>query len=70
MTTHSANHPARILARREVEARTGLSRSYIYKLSKDSAFPKPVKLTEYRIGWIESEIQAWIEQRIRARDAA
>lgn len=61
---------ARIIPRREVQARTGLSRSYIYRLSKDGDFPRPVQLTPYRIGWVESEIDAWIAERIRARPAA
>lgn len=48
-----------------VQSRTQLSRSTIYlKISQD-AFPKPIRLGEGRaVGWIESEIQDWIEQQI------
>lgn len=63
----------RILRRRQVEARTGLARSTLYdRLNPHSpryspSFPKPIKLGEaggrraIAVGWIESEIDAWIE---------
>lgn len=50
-------------------AKTGLSRSYVYELSKQGKFPKSVKLTEKSVGWVESEVNEWIEQRINARNA-
>jgi prophage regulatory protein len=59
----------RILRRPEVEARTGLSRSLIYaKLDPkgpyyDAAFPRPVKLGMRAVGWTESAVNAWLENR-------
>jgi prophage regulatory protein len=47
---------------------TGLSRSYTYALGQRKEFPKPVKLTERSSAWIESEVLAWIDSRIKARD--
>lgn len=44
--------------------RTGLSRSSIYLAINAGTFPKPIKLGERSIGFIESEINQWIEQRI------
>jgi predicted DNA-binding transcriptional regulator AlpA len=32
------------------------------------AFPKPVALHGVRKAWIESEINAWVESRIAARN--
>lgn len=61
----------KILRRNAVEARTGLSRSTIYdKLSKASArfdptFPRPVNLGLNAVGWVEAEIEAWLQVRIR-----
>ena len=52
---------------------TALSRSTIYELinpkSKyyDSTFPKPVHLTEIRIGWVSQEIYDWLELKIAQR---
>lgn len=58
---------ARLIRLREVMTKTGLSRSYVYALSQKGQFPKPVKLSERSSAWIESEVQAWIDERIQAR---
>jgi prophage regulatory protein len=44
-------------------------RSQIWRLERDGKFPKRVPIGEARVGWVESEIASWQEQRIRARDA-
>lgn len=31
-------------------------------------FPRPIKLGEHSVGWIEEEVIAWIESRVQARD--
>ena len=51
-----------------VMAATGLSRSYIYALAQQGAFPKPIKLSERSSAWVQSELEEWIESRIAARD--
>ena len=56
--------PIRILRISEVQARTGLSRSTIYAWSADGRFPAPVRLGGRAVGWIESEIDAWLRERI------
>ena len=55
-----------ILRMPEVQARTGLSRSSIYERLKATpqTFPSPVKIGERSIGFVESEINDWIAQRI------
>lgn len=49
-----------------VKARTGLSRSTIYLRVSEGTFPKPVSLGGRAVGWVEAEIQQWLEQRIEA----
>ena len=44
-------------------------RSQIWRLERDGKFPKRVPIGEARVGWVESEIADWQQQRIRARDA-
>ena len=53
-----------ILKRKQVEAITGLSRSTIYSKIETGTFPKPIKLSERSVGWLESEVQEWITERI------
>ena len=47
-----------------VKGRTGLSRSTIYLRISEGCFPKPISLGGRAVGWIEAEIQDWLEQRI------
>ena len=60
-----------ILRLPEVSRQTGLPRSTIYALIAKNEFPLPVKLSQRSVGWVESEITTWIEDRIavaRAED--
>jgi prophage regulatory protein len=49
-----------------VKARTGLSRSTIYLRVAEGRFPHPISLGGRAVGWVESEIQQWLEQQIAA----
>lgn len=59
-----------ILRLPEVIARSGLSRSTIYKRLNLGEFPQPVPLGDRAVGWLESEVQQWIDERIQRRDAS
>jgi prophage regulatory protein len=47
-----------------VKTRTGLSRSTIYLRVSDGSFPRPLSLGARAVGWLESEVEAWISRRI------
>ncbi len=51
-----------------VKITTGLGRSQIYEMIKGGTFPAPVKLTRRAVGWLQSEVQRWIEARKAERD--
>ena len=54
-----------------VKARTGLSRSTIYLRISEGRFPKPVSLGGRAVGWVEAEINDWLNQQIEnSRKAA
>ncbi len=55
-----------ILRRPQVEQRTGLSRSTLYQYIQDGQFPRPVSLGARAVGWLESEVNAWIAARAKA----
>lgn len=61
--------PARFLPPREAYKRAGLSRVTIWKLEKAGQFPRAVKLTVGRKAYVESEVDAWIADRIARRNA-
>lgn len=50
----------RLLRLRDVTARTGMSRSTIYRRIDDKTFPKPVKIGDFAVRWRESTIDGWI----------
>ena len=55
----------RVLNVKGVVGMTGLSKATIWKKEKSGAFPKQINLTSRRVGWIESEIVGWLEDRPR-----
>jgi prophage regulatory protein len=59
----------RVLRLPEVEVVTGKRRSGIYEAIEAGAFPAPIALGERAVGWLQSEIEAWLAQRIAERDA-
>lgn len=59
----------RFLGRREVLRRLGVSQTTLYRWLDAGAFPRPVPMGPRRVGWLESELQAWIAERVANRDA-
>ena len=51
----------KILKLRQVTEKAAISRSSLYAKVKQGKFPAPVKLGERASGWIEDEIDEWIE---------
>jgi len=49
-----------------VKTSTGLSRSTIYLRIAQGTFPKPVGLGGRAVGWLEAEIQQWLQRQIEA----
>lgn len=62
MTAH------RLLAVKQVQDRTTLSRAQIYRLEKDERFPRRVPLGQGRVAWVESEVDQWVAAQVAARD--
>lgn len=65
-----------ILRRREVEAKTKLSTTAIYRLMKRGEFPKQLRLIGQPgqlggvVGWLEDEIEGWLAEKAAARARA
>jgi prophage regulatory protein len=48
--------------------RTGRSKTAIYT---DPTFPKPIKISKMSSAWLESEVNEWMAERVKAaRDAS
>jgi len=54
----------------EVISRTGYRRSNIYHLMSLGEFPKAISLGGRAVAWLESEVDEWMESRIRQRETS
>lgn len=54
------SHSERIIRLKTVLARTGLSRSTVYRKIAEGTFPPQVRISIHGAGWHESAIDAWI----------
>lgn len=65
--------PSRILRIGELKNRVGLARSTIYdRLDQgspryDETFPKPLKIGMSAVGWMEDEVENWIDVKRMSR---
>lgn len=58
-----------ILRHRQVDQHTCLARSTLYQYIKGGRFAKPVPLDPRVVGWLETDIRAWIFTLVQmARD--
>jgi prophage regulatory protein len=51
-----------------LKEKTGKSRSSLYLMIANGSFPKPIKLGRRSVGWLESEVENWIEKRMSERN--
>ena len=66
MKTTETN-PIRILPLEEVRLRIPYSSVQIWRKENAGEFPRRVRLGANRIGWVESEIEAWLSSKLGER---
>lgn len=60
------HQPKKIIRLHQVVEQTSLSKSTIYKFIQDGKFPKQFNLGPRAAGWLQSDIDEWIEEKRRA----
>lgn len=60
--------PLVLLTYEETIRRTTLSRRAIHVMLADNRFPKPVTVSDRRVAFVEAEVDAWIKERMEARE--
>lgn len=59
-----------IYRERDLQAVTSLSRKAREDAIREGTFPKPIPLSTRARGWLVSEVEEWLEQRVALRDRA
>ena len=57
----------KILRKKDVTTKVGLSAIHIMRMVKLERFPAPLALGPASIGWLESEVDEWIQDRANRR---
>ncbi|ABK88926.1 AlpA family transcriptional regulator [Francisella tularensis subsp. novicida] len=57
----------KILRLKQVVEMTGTSKTTIYRWINANQFPKPINLSHASVGWLEADINDWIQSKIQAR---
>jgi prophage regulatory protein len=65
---HNTTAGPALLRMAEVTRTVGLSRATIYRLMERGQFPRAVTLTGSAVAWVRAEVEAWIAERVNARD--
>ena len=60
----------KVLRLPSVKELTGLSRSTIYLRIKNGEFPKPISLGDRAVGWLEKDVDDWLDQKIKDSQAS
>lgn len=55
-----------ILRLRDVVSRTGRARSTLYSDIAAGEFPAPIQIGARAVGWLETEVTSWLQERIVA----
>ena len=58
----------KILKVKDVASEISISVPQVYKLVKLGRYTKPIKIGESGYGWLRTEIDAWLQSRVDARD--
>ncbi|MEO8484388.1 MAG: AlpA family phage regulatory protein [Acidobacteriota bacterium] len=62
----SSTRDLRFLRFPAVRARTGLSRSTIWRLERAGRFPRHRRISTNAVAWVEDEVAAWMRAKLEA----
>ena len=62
----AADRELRFLRFPAVRARTGLSRSTIWRLERQGSFPRHRRISRNAVAWVEDEVAEWMRSKLEA----
>lgn len=58
----------RLLSKRQLKEVVLYSPQHIARLEKAGKFPRRVQIGPNRVGWVEAEVQDWLQERLDRRE--
>jgi prophage regulatory protein len=58
----------RVVRKPEALNRVGLSDPTVWRMEREGKFPKRIHIGPQSVGWLESELIAWLEKKKQARE--
>jgi prophage regulatory protein len=66
-TYDSLPETIRLILLKEVLRICGMSRSTLYNNIKERQFQEPIRILARSVAWLQSEVQEWIELKVKLR---
>ena len=60
----------KLLSTKQVQERTSLSRTTLWRLESKGLFPSRIQVSPRRVAWSEEEVIVWLESRLRVNGKA
>jgi prophage regulatory protein len=68
MLLHQGGIVMRLLSKRQLKEMVLYSPQHIARLEKAGKFPRRVQIGPNRVGWVESEVRDWLQERLDRRE--
>ena len=65
LETRTATSGQRVLSQHAVLDRVPVSRTTLWRMERAGLFPRRIQVSTNRVGWIEADVEAWVEGRKR-----
>ncbi len=60
----------RLASVKATAVRLGVSKATLYRMVRAGTFPKQVRISLHRVGFVEHEVDAWIKEKMTNRNLA
>ena len=63
MSNTHATSVKRVLSKKAVLDRVPVSRTTLWRMERAGLFPRHIQISPNRVGWMELDVDAWLEER-------
>ena len=63
MSSATATPRKRVLSQQAVLDRVPVSRTTLWRMERAGLFPRRIQVSTNRVGWLEADVDAWVERK-------